>query len=63
MSPAGPQPVAAVDIMPPTATAHGMERSICPIRMTIIAPVAITPRKEATFNCWRRYSGDRKLRE
>jgi hypothetical protein len=62
-SPTGPHPVAAVDIMPPTATTQGMERSICPSRMTIIVPVAMTPRNEATFNCCKRYSGDRKLRE
>ncbi len=62
-SPIGPHPVAAVDIMPPTATTHGTERSIWPSRMTIIVPVAITPRNEATFNCCNRYSGDRKLRE
>ena len=62
-SPTGPHPVAAVDIMPPTATTQGTERSIWPSRMTIIVPVAITPRNEATFNCCSRYSGDRKLRE
>ena len=58
-----PQPVAAVDIMPPTATTQGTERSIWPSRMTIIMPVAMTPRNEATFSCCSRYSGDRKLRE
>src|SRR5215831_9902283 len=62
-SPSGPQPVAAVAIMPPTATTHGTDRSICPRRITIIAPVEMTPRKEATFSCCNRYSGDRKLRE
>src|SRR3954471_8003595 len=31
--------------------------------MTIIAPVDMTPRNDATFSCWSRYSGDRKLRE
>src|SRR6478609_7846759 len=62
-APTLPQPVAAVAIMPPTATTHGTDRSICPSRITIIAPVAITPRNDATFNCCRRYSGDRKLLE
>ena len=62
-SPSGPQPVAAVAIMPPTATTHGTDRSICPSRMTIIIPVAMTPRKDATFSCCSRYSGDRKLVE
>ena len=47
----GPHPVAAVDIMPPTATTQGTDRSIWPSRMTIIVPVAMTPRNEATFNC------------
>src|SRR5258706_5678977 len=62
-SPAGPQPVAAVDIMPPTATTQGTDKSIWPSRMTIIIPVAITPRKDATFSCCSRYSGERKLLE
>ena len=62
-SPAVPQPVAADAIMPPTATTQGTERSIWPSRMTIIMPVAMTPRNEATFSCCSRYSGDRKLRE
>ena len=62
-SPSGPQPVAAVAIMPPTATTQGTDRSICPSRITIIAPVAMTPRNDATFSCCSRYSGDRKLRE
>ena len=63
VSPTGPQPVAAVAIIPPTATTHGTDRSICPSRITIIVPVAITPRNDATFNCCSRYSGDRKLDE
>ena len=58
-----PQPVAAVAIMPPTATTHGTDRSIWPSRMTIIMPVAMTPRKDATLSCCSRYSGDRKLLE
>jgi hypothetical protein len=49
--------------MPPTATDQGTDRSIWPSRMTIIMPVAMTPRNEATFNCCRRYSTDRKLVE
>src|SRR5258706_6596342 len=49
--------------MPPTATTHGTERSIWPIRMTSIVPVAITPRKDATLSCCSRYSGERKLLE
>ena len=61
--PIGPQPVAAVDIMPPTATTHGTDRSIWPSRMTISVPVAMTPRNEATLSCCSRYSGERKLRE
>ncbi len=63
ISPSGPQPVAAVAIMPPTATTQGTERSIWPSRMTIIVPVAMTPRNDATFSCCSRYSGDRKLLE
>jgi hypothetical protein len=51
ISPTGPHPVAAVAIIPPTATTHGTDRSICPSRMTIIAPVAMTPRNDATFSC------------
>ena len=51
VSPSAPQPVAAVAIIPPTATTHGTERSIWPSRITIIAPVAITPRKDATLSC------------
>ena len=47
--------------MPPTATTQGTERSIWPSRMTIIMPVAMTPRKEATLSCCSRYSGDRKF--
>ena len=62
-SPSGPQPVAAVAIIPPTATTHGTDRSIWPSRMTIIMPVAMTPRNDATFSCCSRYSGDRKLLE
>ena len=62
-SPSGPQPVAAVAIIPPTATTHGTDRSIWPSRMTIIIPVAMTPRKDATLSCCSRYSGDRKLVE
>jgi hypothetical protein len=31
--------------------------------MTIIMPVAMTPRNDATFSCCSRYSGDRKLLE
>ena len=53
-SPSGPQPVAAVAIMPPTATTQGTDRSICPSRITIIAPVAITPRNDATLSCCNR---------
>ena len=49
--------------MPPIAIAHGAERSIWPSRMTIIMPVAMIPRNEATFSCCSRYSGDRKLWE
>src|SRR5215470_15402386 len=63
ISPTGPQPVAAVAIMPPTATTHGTDKSICPSRITIIAPVEMTPRNDATLSCCSRYSGDRKLRE
>jgi hypothetical protein len=62
-TPAGPQPVAAVAIIPPTATTHGTERSIWPSRITIIIPVAMTPRNDATLSCCSRYSGERKLRE
>src|SRR5262245_37256671 len=62
-TPSGPKPATAVDIMPPTATTHGTDRSICPSRITTIAPVAITPRNEATLSCCSRYSGDRKLLE
>ncbi len=58
-SPSGPQPAAAVDIMPPTVTTHGTERSICPSRTTSIMPVAIRPRKDATCNCCSRYSGEK----
>ena len=61
--PIGPQPVAAVAIMPPTATTHGTDRSIWPSRITIIIPVAMTPRNDATFSCCSKYSGDRKLLE
>ncbi len=50
-SPSGPQPVAAVAIMPPTATTHGTERSIWPSSITIIMPVAMTPRNDATLSC------------
>ena len=53
----------AVDIMPPTATTQGTERSIWPSRITSIMPVAITPRNDATLSCCSRYSGDRKLDE
>jgi hypothetical protein len=49
--------------MPPSATTHGTDRSICPSRMTSIMPVAITPRNDATLSCCSRYSGDRKLGE
>src|SRR5215472_4044465 len=49
--------------MPPTATTHGTDRSICPSRITIIAPVEMTPRNDATLSCCSKYSGDRKLRE
>jgi hypothetical protein len=41
-------PDAPVAIMPPIPIVHGIERSICPIRITIISPVAITPRNAAT---------------
>ena len=58
-----PYAAAADDIMPPTATTHGTDRSIWPSRITIIMPVAMTPRNEATLSCCSRYSGDRKLVE
>jgi hypothetical protein len=41
----------ALDIMAPTLTTQGSERSIWPRRMTSIMPVAMIPRKEATFSC------------
>ena len=56
-TPTGPQPVAAVAIIPPTATTQGTDRSIWPSRITIIIPVAMTPRNDATFNCCSRYCG------
>ena len=62
-SPDGPKAAAADAIMPPTATDQGTDRSICPSRMTIIMPVAMTPRNDATLSCCSRYSGDRKLVE
>jgi len=62
-SPSGPHAVAAVAIIPPTATTQGTDRSIWPSRITIIVPVAMTPRNDATFNCCNRYSGERKLLE
>ena len=61
--PIGPKAEAAQAIIAPVATTHGTDRSIWPSRITSIMPVAITPRKEATRNCWSRYSGERKLAE
>ena len=55
--------IAAVAIIPPTATTHGTDRSIWPRRITIIIPVAMTPRNDATLSCCSRYSGERKLVE
>ena len=49
-----PRPAAAVDIIPPMVTTHGIDRSMCPRRMTSMAPVAMTPRKEATWSCCKR---------
>src|SRR5688572_25707284 len=60
-APHGPQPAAAVDIMPPTVMIHGTERSIWPSRITIIMPVETSARKEPTWSCCSRYSGDRKF--
>jgi hypothetical protein len=51
VAPIGPQPAAAVDIMPPTVMIQGTERSICPRRITIIMPVAISARNEPTWSC------------
>ena len=45
------QPADAADITPPTVTTQGTDRSIPPSRMTSIAPVATTPRKEAICSC------------
>ena len=50
-TPSGPKLAAAQAIIAPAVTTHGTERSIWPSRITIIVPVAITPRNEATFNC------------
>src|SRR5688572_2792212 len=61
VAPHGPQPAAAVDIMPPTVMIHGTERSIWPSRITIIMPVETSARKEPTWSCCSRYSGDRKF--
>jgi hypothetical protein len=52
MAPVSPHhPAAAVDIMPPSVTTHGIDRSILPSRIMIIEPVAMMPRKEATRSC------------
>src|SRR5688500_18239411 len=61
VAPHGPHPAAAVDIIPPTVMIHGTERSICPSRITIIMPVETRARKEPTWSCCSRYSGDRKF--
>ena len=61
--PIGPKLAAAQAIIAPVVTTQGTERSICPSRITSIMPVAMTPRKDATFNCCNRYVGDRKLDE
>ena len=61
VAPHGPHPAAAVDIIPPTVMIHGTERSICPSRITIIMPVETSARKEPTWSCCSRYSGDRKF--
>ena len=55
--------LALVDIMPPIVTTHGIERSIWPRRITSMRPEAMIPRKEATWSCCRRYSGERKFEE
>ncbi len=47
-SPIAPWPAAAVDIMPPTVTIQGTERSICPSSTTTIMPVATSARKAPT---------------
>ena len=44
-------PAAAADIMPPTVTIQGTDRSMPPSRITSIAPVAMTPRKDAICSC------------
>ena len=63
MTPAVPQEAAAQAIIAPVVTTQGTDRSIWPMRMTTIMPVAMTPRKDATLSCCRRYSGDRKFSE
>ena len=50
----GPQPPAATDIIPPMVITQGTDRSMWPRRMTIMAPVATTPRNDATWSCWTR---------
>ena len=54
-TPAGPiQPPSAVAIMAPSVTVHGMDRSMWPSRITIMAPDAMMPRKAPTWSCCRR---------
>src|SRR5215831_11273347 len=64
---ATPRPLTSPRRMPqPTPTGIAMASPSGPQPVTavaIIAPVEMTPRKDATFSCCRRYSGDRKLRE
>ena len=45
-------PESAVARIAAPARVHGIDRSICPSRMTIMAPVARTPRKLAICSCW-----------
>ena len=48
------QPAVAVAVMPPIVTTQGIDRSICPSRITTIRPLATMPRNEATWSCWSR---------